>query len=304
LLKVVMDELKDSPVFDGFLVRAAPISSTNDEWSYYYNFINELTTAKNACLIVEFPVDTMDGKRCPTEYDLTTVSPQLWSVNLYAGVENWVYDVFKTYNTKFEKAQIPTLLPVIYSSDYDLAEEGPNHIMQKNYLKQIFGEIDNGTLYNITTAGEIIFEFSDEWWKSSQSETGLDPEGCPNDNPYSHTSCGIRISEHNILYQEWCGIYSLRSAPFHSCMDPKIEAVETISQRWTKGNFTKYNTTICAPVSPLVSPFLPYPYSAMTFVVPFLLSLALVIITLYRPPKKTKRNEYKDAEILLSPIVG
>lgn len=60
--------------------------------------------------------------------------------------------------------------------------------------------------------GTGINEFSDEWWRAYLGAAGYSIEGCPNENAYAHSQCGIQTYGDHILSYEYTGLFSIQYA--------------------------------------------------------------------------------------------
>jgi len=185
--------------------------------------------------------------------------------------------------------QPPSLMAIIQGSDYSTSLGRTNQTSQLENFKQVFIDISNQknddqtNMYSV----ETIFEFSDEWWRGSTTETGFDVEGCPNSNPYAHTPCGMRIGSGTVLCTEYLGIYSVKSTFFQKCVVPKL-VVNSIADRWGAKNFNP-NQTYCAPVMPIWIAYIPFPFSVGVYIAPFVLIPFMMIAVLCFPPERKRQ---------------
>jgi len=266
LLKLVVRELGPyNSIFVGFYLPVPQKKISDDEWTYYFSYANELPRLYGGPtyqVVVEFPINKA-SLAIMTNYPLETVNTWLWVVTIYADFPKYVGELYQLWlgilpnNTN--------VLPMIVSSNFDDRTRGLNDSLQDANVKQAIYYANK--FWNTDALG--FFEFNDEWWTSAETDSGFDIEGCPNSNPYAHTSCGYRVGD-GVLNVEFLGLYALNSSPFRCCLIPK-KVVKTVQIHWKQQNTSDIYDPICAVYLPFWVSQLPFPYSAAILALPFFL---------------------------------
>jgi hypothetical protein len=247
--KEILKESIHKDVFYGFYVPALDSMATYEEWENYYTIfikgLNDLTPT--TAIIVELPINYNQGIVYPPfSSSLKSLLKEQahvaqWVIKVYDS--NSYHDYLNIYNTTSVKGPC---LPFIYTSDFSKSDDVSGSDKQLQDLTGIINAINN-TNY-------AIFEFSDSWWRSAQSNVGENLAGCPNLNSYGHSACGLifsNFSDSVIVYIEWLGIFSVSSHPLQLCLTPK-KIASYIKSKWNsmgcKNQTCDDVTEACAPV--------------------------------------------------------
>jgi len=181
---------------------------------------------------------------------------------------------------------------MIISSSYDNHNREPNNTLQLINIDNAFANINKfGKVWGVG-----FYEFSDEWWASTDSDAGFDIEGCPNSNPYAHSPCGIRVQD-GLVNVEWLGMYSIKYLPFRSCKIPK-NITKTIQWLWLGTNTSSVGDTVCAAFFPSLISFLPYPISATVLFGPFAFVMFVSFAVIFCPIHKETQGRKQQDQVI------
>eukprot|EP01126_Amoeba_proteus_P063701 TRINITY_DN8804_c0_g1_i3.p1 TRINITY_DN8804_c0_g1~~TRINITY_DN8804_c0_g1_i3.p1 ORF type:complete len:176 (-),score=28.96 TRINITY_DN8804_c0_g1_i3:101-628(-) len=130
-------------------------------------------------------------------------------------------------------------------------------------------------------------------WRSKLSESGYDVEGCPNANPYAHTSCGILINNGDSMSLEYAGLFELLDEPFRFCVKAKNQVLQVVLKHWLNGGTTSFPEIQCSNIDFLFS-------EGQTwgeYILVGILGITLIVLSMFlivlppQPPKPISEEE-------------
>eukprot|EP01124_Arcella_intermedia_P008225 TRINITY_DN15164_c0_g1_i1.p1 TRINITY_DN15164_c0_g1~~TRINITY_DN15164_c0_g1_i1.p1 ORF type:complete len:464 (+),score=105.98 TRINITY_DN15164_c0_g1_i1:35-1426(+) len=274
----------------GFHIPSPPMEKMSSiDQLVYFQLVNQfssiieqkVTVPRKPLLFTGFPINPVD-RSVPiiANFDFTQVLTDYWVVDLY---DSGYMDSYIGYWGSKSMAVAP-VLAMIKAQSFDNNKKESNQTIQAIMLETIFENYTQEiTDFHMLTG---IFEFSDEWWRSDLATAGYDTEGCPNSNPYAHTSCGITTSQ-GIMNLEYLGLFQIRDIPLGYCVIPK-EAAVRLCNLWN-GN-GKCSLTAGIPTCTGLTSVVPW------YVFPILAGLSMVVFVLLlvlptpNPPKITDKQ--------------
>ncbi len=174
-----------------------------EKWSAWYSLVNEVAQeAKN--IDSSHPVTTINsdiwtiGIQQYGSSDSSMTALDCWGMNLYLGKD------FKDRFTKYKSTSTKPLLISEFGCDaYNKLQEKEDQKTQAEYIKSQWQNIEENLFTkNGVCIGGVVFEWSDEWWKSkvsTQSNSYHETSTDWTNNNYSDTS----------INEEWWGITSI-----------------------------------------------------------------------------------------------
>lgn len=221
-------------------------------------------------MTVGFPINPRDGT-VPPNCQPPGITPDFWTLDIYENDD--VSDFIGTY-----KGYTSTSI-LVFIKTTSLNQSVEDDQFQVDVFSSIMTYVCEN-LDGTFIEGMIMYEFSDEWWRSDLSTGGYDVEGCPNSNPYAHTACGI-TTIFGFFPLEYSGLFSLRDVPLGYCIIPK-KLTNALLNLWAPGNsnYTE-GMPICAGLTPVVPEIL-YP---IVVGLSLLAIAALLVLPTPKPPK-------------------
>eukprot|EP01129_Flabellula_baltica_P015498 TRINITY_DN7920_c0_g1_i1.p1 TRINITY_DN7920_c0_g1~~TRINITY_DN7920_c0_g1_i1.p1 ORF type:complete len:487 (-),score=81.57 TRINITY_DN7920_c0_g1_i1:30-1490(-) len=234
------------------------------------SIIIEKTTLKTK-LMAGLPIDQLSSRVGEAVLDPTIGSHDFWSIRLDGIVE----DIFEDYYQKIEKygreEDRKKIVPLIRVDSFEPVSscKSNRHTVdcsRNNDILQytdLLKKVNNLYSYYRSNdhksdiSGLTIFGYTDEWWRGSLASVGRDIEGCPNANPFAHTSCGVLIPGSDVLSLEYMGMFQITSMPFRFCVKPKISAYAVgylfeNQTPWNREKFIEdfpYGQAVCQPLT-------------------------------------------------------
>jgi hypothetical protein len=261
--------------------------------------------------MVGLPVDARDNVVANVLSDLIIGSHEIWSIRSEYNIKGLMESYIKVLangreiDAKVLNEEGKLIMPIIRADNYQNINctstrrtidcHPENDKIQVNSLVDLLNELYkvyfvgtpsediNTAILKAKVTGIVVMEFTDEWWRSVLASIGRDIEGCPNANPYSHTSCGILLGKNgSSLSLAYTGLHKLIDYPLQYCIREK-EAVwvvkEFFNRTWAQPeNATLHTNCSIVPIFPIS--YLLMKFSGTTLDNPFLSYLILIILML------------------------
>lgn len=191
----MVPEANQSPVVMGFLLgNETNISHGNGTNSAFWSAHNSIAGAIKSAApdkLVSMPIT--DAISSVSAYELSMGNLDFWSMQIYRG------ESMGSLFSQFRSASNKPLLITEFGMDAYDARVGGEFANNANYPATVVGNLWNEILANIDVcAGAAVFEWTDEWWKSSGQANVQNNGGFTN-----HAFVDQQMNE------EWWGIFRI-----------------------------------------------------------------------------------------------
>jgi len=223
--------------------------------SEFKSIIKEKTVENSVKIMVGLPVNQRDSEVANVISDLVTGSHDMWSIRFEYNIKGLMTNYLKVlYGLNVQDGSVlgKYIMPIIRADNFqnvnctstrktidchpenDKLQSQTMEYLLKNFSDVFFNQ--EGVAFSLSkqVIGVSIWEYTDEWWRSVLATVGRDIEGCPNANPYAHTSCGILLGKDgSSLSVSYTGIFKLIDYPLNYCIKEK-EAKSVVQEYFNR----------------------------------------------------------------------
>jgi len=167
--------------------------------------------------------------------DASLPNHDFWAVHLYRGCS--FGGAFSQYASKTDCAR-PLIIGEFGADAWDSLMGAENETMQADCLESLLGEAEQALAVRApdgVSSGQVLFEWSDEWWKAFPAEGGdcITTDWCSHDTCKNWTNPAYSDPAMN---EEWWGIVSVDGAEGNPEARGLREATDRVAASWLLGD--------------------------------------------------------------------